>query len=142
MYKVTNQWQPNRYMQKLVKDGVFYFIVNVFYQIIDLVNITGLPVGITYIFLEAFISIAFYTLIPRLVISIRELYDRDIRGRLHIDTGFGVVSQLNAGQDTTVSAMVFMDGNQGPEVEGGTDNLGDLGMGKVHGSRLHEDSPL
>ncbi|KAF8419132.1 hypothetical protein L210DRAFT_873189 [Boletus edulis BED1] len=29
MYKVTNQWQPNRYMQKLVKDGVFYFIMYV-----------------------------------------------------------------------------------------------------------------
>ncbi|KAF8119664.1 hypothetical protein EV363DRAFT_1196382 [Boletus edulis] len=29
MYKATKQWQPNRYMQKLVKDGIFYFIVYV-----------------------------------------------------------------------------------------------------------------
>ncbi|KAF8122286.1 hypothetical protein EV363DRAFT_1106998, partial [Boletus edulis] len=29
MYKATKQWQPNRYMQKLVGDGVLYFIVYV-----------------------------------------------------------------------------------------------------------------
>ena len=29
MYKVTKQWQPNHYMQQVVKDGIFYFIVYV-----------------------------------------------------------------------------------------------------------------
>ncbi|KAG6375280.1 hypothetical protein JVT61DRAFT_3502 [Boletus reticuloceps] len=72
----------------------------------------------------------------------RELHDHDIRGRFHIDIGFGVVSWSNAGQDTTMSAMVFVDETQGAEVEGGTDKPGDLGMGRVHRSRLHEDSPL
>ena len=29
MYRATKQWQPNRYMQQLVKDGIFYFLVYV-----------------------------------------------------------------------------------------------------------------
>ncbi|KAF8122281.1 hypothetical protein EV363DRAFT_1182873 [Boletus edulis] len=29
MYKATKQWQPNRYMQKLAKDGILYLIVYV-----------------------------------------------------------------------------------------------------------------
>ena len=27
MYKATKQWQPNRYMERLVKDGIVYFLV-------------------------------------------------------------------------------------------------------------------
>ncbi|KAN0080135.1 hypothetical protein V8E55_009701 [Tylopilus felleus] len=30
MYKATKQWQPNRYMQQFVTDGVLYFLVYVF----------------------------------------------------------------------------------------------------------------
>ncbi|KAF8122298.1 hypothetical protein EV363DRAFT_1301244 [Boletus edulis] len=142
MYKATKQWQPNRYMQKLVKDGILYFIVNVLFQTIDLLNRIGFSIVTIYVFLETFVYIAFYILIPRFVISIRELYDHVIRGRFHIDTEFGMMSRLNASQDTTASAMVFVDGNQGAEVEGSMDNSGDLGMDRVHGSRLHEDSPL
>ena len=29
MYKATKQWQPNRYMQRLVRDGILYFLVYV-----------------------------------------------------------------------------------------------------------------
>ena len=29
MYKATKQWQPNQYMERLVKDGVLYFLVYV-----------------------------------------------------------------------------------------------------------------
>ena len=29
MYNATKQWQPNRYMQQLVQDGIFYFLVYV-----------------------------------------------------------------------------------------------------------------
>ena len=29
MYKATKQWQPNRYMQRLVRDGIFYFLAYV-----------------------------------------------------------------------------------------------------------------
>ncbi|KAF8119657.1 hypothetical protein EV363DRAFT_1495117 [Boletus edulis] len=140
MYKATRQWRPNRYMQKLVKEGILYFIVNVLYQADDLLNAFGYQSTIYFLFLEAFVCISFYVLIPRFVISIRELYDHDIRGRFHIDTGFGVQSRSNDGLDTTVSAMVFVDVNQGPEVEGSTDNSEDVGVGRVHGSNLNEVS--
>ena len=30
LYKATKQWQPNRYIQLLVKDGILYFLVYVF----------------------------------------------------------------------------------------------------------------
>ena len=29
MYKATKQWQPNRYMQQLMRDGIIYFLVYV-----------------------------------------------------------------------------------------------------------------
>ncbi|KAF8122269.1 hypothetical protein EV363DRAFT_1182884, partial [Boletus edulis] len=113
---------------------------NVLYQAGDLLNASGYQSTIYFLFLEAFVYIAFYVLIPRFVISIRELYDHDIRGRFHIDTGFGVQSRSNDGLDTTVSAMVFVDVNQGPEVEGSMDNSEDVGVGRVHGSNLNEVS--
>jgi hypothetical protein len=28
-YKATKQWQPNRYMQQFVKDGILYFLAYV-----------------------------------------------------------------------------------------------------------------
>ena len=30
LYRATRQWQPNRYVQLLVKDGILYFIAYVF----------------------------------------------------------------------------------------------------------------
>ncbi|KAF8126764.1 hypothetical protein EV363DRAFT_1452795 [Boletus edulis] len=142
MYKATKQWQPNRYMRKLVADGILYFIVTVVYQIYVLAIFAAPPNNASPTFLSAFLYVTFYTLIPRFIISIRELYDHDIRGHFHIDTGFGVRSRSNPGLDTTVSGMVFMGGNQGPDVEGGTDNSGDLELGTVHGSGLNEGSPI
>ncbi|KAF8424404.1 hypothetical protein L210DRAFT_2098384 [Boletus edulis BED1] len=141
MYKATKQWQPNRYMQKLVGDGIIYFFVNVLYQIDYLFALVVAPTNNPALF-HTFLYIIFYTLIPRFIISIRELYDHGIYGGFHIDNGFGVVFQSNAGPDTTVSAIVFADGNQSPEAEGGTSNSSDLEMGRVHGSGLNEDSPI
>ena len=46
-----------------------------------------------------------YTLAPRFILSIRETYARDTRGRREdIDTGFGLAS---SGRDVTVQTMVF-----------------------------------
>jgi len=142
MYKATKQWQPNRYMQKLVGDGILYFFVNVVYQIDYVLGFVANPTSKFAFFVSGFIYVAFYILIPRFIISIRELYDHDIRGRFHIDTGFGLVSRSNAGPDTTMSMMVFVDVNQGPEVEGATDNSHDLGMDRVRGPGMNNRSPL
>ncbi|KAF8119164.1 hypothetical protein EV363DRAFT_1593394 [Boletus edulis] len=161
IYKATKQWQPNRYMQKLVGDGILYFIAyvpvspsflsgalsfNVLYQIFDVLSFTQTQYNTAAsILLATFPYIIFYTLIPRFIIGIRELYDRDTHGRFHIDTGFGVRSRSSVGLDTTVSAMVFVDGDQGPEVEGGTDNSGGLEAGRrVHwsGLNVNDNSPI
>ncbi|KAF8131228.1 hypothetical protein EV363DRAFT_1332136 [Boletus edulis] len=134
MYKATKLWQPNHYMRKLVKDGILYFVVNVLFQIVDLLTVAGFPGSLDNIFittfLQAFVSITFYIAIPRFIISIRELYDRDIHRGFHIDTGFGVQSRSNAGADATVSAIVFEDGNQSSEVAGDTVTSADLEMGR------------
>ena len=29
MYKATKQWQPNRYMKLLIKDGIIYYVLYV-----------------------------------------------------------------------------------------------------------------
>ncbi|KAF8127588.1 hypothetical protein EV363DRAFT_1171890 [Boletus edulis] len=142
MYKATKQWQPNRYIKKLVGDGILYFFVYVLYQIDFVLTLAVAPTNNTLVFLGVFLYVAFYILVPRFIISIRELYDHDVRGRFHADNGFGVQLRSSAGLDTTVSAMVFVDGNQSPEVAGGTTSSVDVELGRVHGSGLHEDSPI
>ncbi|KAF8452874.1 hypothetical protein L210DRAFT_2061202 [Boletus edulis BED1] len=117
MYKLTKAWQPNRYMKVLARDGILYFFVNLLYQITS-VLCQGEPLSnnASILFLNAVVDIIFYPLIPRFIISIRELYAHDIQGRFHIDTGFGVLSQPN----DAVSIIVFTDidlGRQGPKVE-------------------------
>jgi hypothetical protein len=66
---------------------------------------------------------ALYPIVPRFIISMRELYDRDLHGRWQgIDAGFGMSSQPVSGGNEVVSAIEF--GNaavgqeQGQVVEG------------------------
>ena len=60
--------------------------------------------------------IALCPIIPRFIISVRELYDRDLRGRWQgIDTGFGVLSQPISGGNAAVSAIQFADVAPGQE---------------------------
>ncbi|KAG6379719.1 hypothetical protein JVT61DRAFT_10250 [Boletus reticuloceps] len=88
----------------------------------------------TSLFISTFVYVFFFTLVPRFIISIRELYDRDAYGRSHIDTGFGIRSRLNVGTNTTMSAMAFTDVNrerQDPELEGDADNSGNIELEEV-----------
>ena len=56
---------------------------------------------------------------PRFIISVRQLYDRDLRGREQgIDSGFGVSSQPIFSENTAVSAMEFAPGEVGQVAEG------------------------
>jgi hypothetical protein len=53
---------------------------------------------------------------PRFIISVRELYDRDLCGRWQgIDTGFGVLSQPVSGGNAAMSAIQFADVAPGQE---------------------------
>ena len=99
---------------------------NMLYQIAGVLNQGGSsPASLnpSALLTSAFIYIAFYPLIPRFIIGVRELYDHDIRGHWQgIDSGFGVASRLYAGQDATMSAMVFdvsMDVNLVQQGQGG-----------------------
>ena len=55
-------------------------------------------------------SFAFTPLVPRFIIGVREIYDRDTHGRLQVDTGFGASDQPVDAEDTFVSTIAFADG--------------------------------
>ena len=66
---------------------------------------------------------------PRFIISVRELYDRDLRGHwLGIDTGFGVSSQPVSSGIMVVSAIQFADVAPGQE---GQVVVGELGYSEA-----------
>jgi len=93
MYKVTKQWQSNRYLQQLMRDGIFYFLVNVFLTIYRIVQSQLTGTNISLHFLTSFSYMILFSIMPRFFINIRELRDRNLRSRWYgIDTGFGVLS--------------------------------------------------
>ena len=70
-------------------------------------------------FLVCFVYLVFATIMPRFIISVRELYDRDL------DFGFGVLSQPTASRGEALSAIAFADVASGQDhVEG---DAGDFG---------------
>ncbi|KAH0834170.1 hypothetical protein J3R83DRAFT_11477, partial [Lanmaoa asiatica] len=129
MYKATRQWQPNRYMQQLVRDGIVYFLVNAFFNLNTLFQIANLTTtttinGTSIQFLDLFSVITICPMMPRFIISVRELYDRDVRRRCQgIDSGFGVFSQPISSQNGAISAIAFAEvtPEQGHIVEGNAD---------------------
>ena len=74
--------------------------------------------------------ITLYPIMPRFIISIRMLYERDSRGRCQgIDTGFGVSSRM-MDEGPVVSAIAFADVGRGRDVEGDEEmQLEELGDG-------------
>lgn len=65
-----------------------------------------------------------FTLTPRLVLSLRHLYARDLRSRhgSDIDTAFGLTS---SGHAAVVSEIVFADGGQNLGKEQGREEVGE-----------------
>ena len=53
-----------------------------------------------------------FTLTPRLVLSLREVYARDLRGRMgsDMDTAFGLISTSSYG--TAASTIIFAEGGR------------------------------
>ena len=63
-------------------------------------------------------GIAICPMMPRFFIGVRELYDRDSRGRGQgIDGGFGILSQHTTSENATVSAIAFAEVAPGQDVE-------------------------
>ncbi|KAG9315361.1 hypothetical protein JVU11DRAFT_4507 [Chiua virens] len=93
MYRLTKQWQINRYMNLLVRQGVTYFFAIFLINFVDLLTATGkLPTSgkhMESLYLLSYVSL--FTLTPRFIMSIRELHTQNMQGRCGtgIDTGFG-----------------------------------------------------
>ena len=140
MYGATKQWQPNRYISQFARDGIYYFIVyvspvwyttprskltlerflepcrNTLYNIVTVIGsvvLTTTNDAMVINGLSMAASALLCTAMPRFIITVRELYDRELRGRWQgIDTGFGVGSQ-NVSADTMLgSGIAFADGVQ------------------------------
>ncbi|KAG9310222.1 hypothetical protein JVU11DRAFT_9867 [Chiua virens] len=130
MGKATKHWWPNQYIQLLVRDGILYFVVNllntVTFMIQSTESITISTAGMLFLFLFSYISMC--TIIPRFIIGIRELYDRDHRARRcqGVDTGFGISSQPSGGEDRMeMSTIAFTDGaSEGQIMERDADDAG------------------
>lgn len=58
-----------------------------------------------------------FTLVPRFILNLRELYARDLRGRRgsDIDTAFGLTS--GSADDAAVSTVVFVDAGENEDEE-------------------------
>lgn len=62
------------------------------------------------VLLDYFVYLLFATIMPRFLISVRELYVRDLKGQyrgMGIDTGFGVFTHPISSQDQAVSTILF-----------------------------------
>ena len=90
----------------------------------DLVNMLGflgyIPVGWVTDVVESSTEILFYTLTPRFVISIRELYALDTQGRCDVDSGFGLSSGggRGVGGTATIGTIAFAEAG---EIRGSND---------------------
>ncbi|KAF9238044.1 hypothetical protein BU15DRAFT_75440 [Melanogaster broomeanus] len=98
LHRVLGKWKWNRYMKLLVQESVIYFLVNLIYNIaVLLYNFVGWLPGTVVPFAVAMLTFTPFILAPRLIISVREL-DSRVVGQ-HIDSGFGLGSQLLSGSD-------------------------------------------
>ena len=78
------------------------------YTIVAMIAAQGGALGAVVIFLVMIVFISTAPMMPRLIIGVREVYDRDLHGRWKgIDSGFDALSQPLAGGDAVVSAIAF-----------------------------------
>ncbi|KAG9309465.1 hypothetical protein JVU11DRAFT_10434 [Chiua virens] len=81
-------------MDLLLQQGIVYFFVIFQLNLIDLLGNTGrIPgSGWQYIFTCILADVPAYTLTPRFIISLREMYANDVQGRSScgIDSGLGL----------------------------------------------------
>ncbi|KAF8452762.1 hypothetical protein L210DRAFT_3626779 [Boletus edulis BED1] len=115
MYQATRAWQINRYISLLTRDGLVYFVATLFISLVNgIFNSQGsVSVGLGSLLPITFADVLLYTLTPRFVMNIRELYVLDIQGRWDIDSdidsGFGLSSRAGrgVGVSTTIGMMAF-----------------------------------
>ena len=100
---------------------MLFYLVNLLQNELDTT-----PNSTSVLFLAMFSYATIGPLMPRFIISVRELYDRDLhRRRQGVDTGFGVLSQAIASENAVVSAIAFADVTPGQDqaAEGNANEL-------------------
>jgi hypothetical protein len=77
------------------------------YDIPSVVTISP-TLDILILFLAGSANILLFSMMPRFIIGVRELYHHDCHRRWQgVDTGFGVFSQPTAGRSAVLSAIAF-----------------------------------
>jgi len=119
LYNATKQWQPNHYMQQFTKDGILYFVANMIYNIsVVWVQVDYGMKSTLFLILALLYFLTLCPIMPRFIISVREQYDRDVRGRWQgIDTGFSTSSRLASSR--AMSWIELADVEVAPEQERG-----------------------
>ncbi|KAF8452880.1 hypothetical protein L210DRAFT_3639323 [Boletus edulis BED1] len=169
-YQATRKWQFNRYISLLVRDGFFYFLVYVppspsFFSrhselmrqhndistllnsLINLLGVLGtLPGGWGGPALVVVATVPLFTLTPRFVMNIRELYVRDAQGRWDrdIDTGFGLSNGAGGGVgvSTTIGTIAFAEGIATGESEDGQETATVEESGEGSGRLVNQNGGL
>jgi len=114
IYHATKQWQLNRYMGLLVRQGVVYFFAFFLLNLINLLfalNMLPAKLWVIILLIPAELVPA-YTLTPRFILSIRELYAHSIQsGHSHgskMDSGFGQSGRSGGSRWTSTTGMTTM----------------------------------
>ena len=97
-----------------------------FFNVSSLVEDKATGINTWVLFLAMVAGVTMCPMMPRFIISVRELYDRDHRrGWQGVDTRFGVLSQPIANRYALVSSIAFPDipAEQDQVVEGDVDEL-------------------
>ncbi|KAG9310095.1 hypothetical protein JVU11DRAFT_9706 [Chiua virens] len=138
MYRAQRTWQPNKYISLLVRDSLLYFLVTLLYTLLNLLGLMNLiPLGWTTQVLMAVANIPLYTLTPRFVLNVRELYACDVEGHggRDIDTGFGLSTERGVG-GSPIGTMAFAEGGE----IAGLDDAEEIAM--VENTRQREKNPV
>ncbi|KAF8135160.1 hypothetical protein EV363DRAFT_1159953, partial [Boletus edulis] len=109
MYHVTREWQLNRYMGLLVREGILYFFAVFMFNIVSELAGAGMLQNSGWQLIVTVIIqyVPVFTLTPRFIMSLRELHVRDVEGRRGsgIDSRFGL--SLTSRTAVTVRSEVF-----------------------------------
>ncbi|KAF8558538.1 hypothetical protein OG21DRAFT_1481244 [Imleria badia] len=115
MYQATRKLELNKYMSLIVREGIFYFFVTFLNNILNMLGLLGIiPQGWVTLVLAVVANVPVYTLTPRFVMNMRELYVLDMQGHCDrdIDTGFGLSSGVGrgVGGTATIGSIAFAEG--------------------------------
>jgi len=124
MHKLTKRWHTNRPMKLLVKEGSAYFIVNLLFNIVNAIQISSPELTLL---VDSITYALCCVIMPRFIMAIRELYDRNSRdGWRGVDTGFGVFSVPASGGNEDVSAVFRVGLEEGQSNSSGVIELGEV----------------